>query len=413
MSRVAQLARKAKEAARVVSDLSAKIRNEVLLTASRSLQGNTALLLSENAKDCGKARNSGISGALLDRLTLTEKRIQDMADSLVTVASLPDPLGESEGWIRPNGLEIRKTRVPLGVIAIIYEARPNVTVEASSLAFKAGNAVLLRGSSSARNSNRALVAILQEALKEHGMPPSAIQLVEDADRKGIADLLKLRDFIDVVIPRGGADLIRTVVRESSIPVIETGVGNCHIYADQEASIEKAIPIILNAKTQRPGVCNAAETLLIHEKIAEPLLRRLGPELEKRAVEIRGCDKTRKILPCKAATEEDWATEFLDLILAVRVVPSLEEAVRHIQEYGTGHSEAIITESVTRARQFQKEVDAAAVYVNASTRFTDGGEFGYGGEVGISTQKLHARGPVGLRELTTWKYVITGDGHVRE
>ena len=337
-----------------------------------------------------------------------------MAEGLLDVVALPDPVGVVKEKIkRPNGLYIQKKTVPLGVIGIIYEARPNVTVDASALCFKAGNAVILRGGSGAINSNKALVKVLKKSLERAGFPEKAIQLVDNTDKKSAVSLMKMRHYIDVLIPRGGASLIKTVMENSFIPVIETGVGNCHIFVDETADLEMAKRIVVNAKTSRPAVCNAAETLLIAERVAQNYLPAILSELEALGVEIRGCDKVKKLFPVyKVATEEDWYTEYLDSIIAVKIVEDVNDAIGHINQYGTKHSEAIITKNQQNANEFLREIDAAAVYVNSSTRFTDGFEFGMGAEIGISTQKLHARGPMGLEELTSYKYIITGDGQIR-
>jgi glutamate-5-semialdehyde dehydrogenase len=356
-----------------------------------------------------------LSEALIDRLLLSEKRIAGMSAGLRDVAALADPVGEViEGWKRPNGLEILKVRVPLGVVGMIYESRPNVTVDAAGLCIKAGNAVILRGGSEALQSNVALVRVIAEAAYAAGVPAGAIQLIETIERAAAQQLMRLNQYVDVLIPRGGEGLIRAVVDNATVPVIETGVGNCHVYVDESADLDMAERIVINAKCQRPGVCNACETLLVHEAVAEVFLSRVGPLLAEQGVEIRGCPVTRGILPDAAeATEDDWRAEYLDLILAVRVIAGFDEALTHIARYGTRHSEAIVTRDYDKARRFCDLVDAAAVYVNASTRFTDGGEFGLGAEIGISTQKLHARGPMGLRELTTYKYVIHGTGQIRQ
>ena len=357
----------------------------------------------------------GMKPSLLDRLELSSSRIKAMASGLREVANLPDPVGEViEGSKRPNGLLITKVRVPLGVVAIIYEARPNVTIDSVGLGIKSGNALILRGSSSAIYSNRVLVDKTKETLSQCGFPPQVVNLLECETHEEVQELLALRDYIDVVIPRGGAGLIKSVIENSQIPVIETGVGNCHVYVDRSADREMAEKIVVNAKTQRPSVCNACETLLVDEEIAPQFLPSVVGALKEKGVEIRGCEKTKELVEdVKLATEEDWYAEYLDLILAVKVVGGIEEAINHINKYGSHHSEAIVTQDYTAARKFLEEVDAAAVYVNASTRFTDGGEFGMGAEIGISTQKLHARGPMGLRELTTIKYMVWGTGQIRE
>lgn len=406
--------KRGKEAARQIAVLSTQEKNQVLEAMADNIMDNRNRIIEANAIDIQGGKEKGLSKALLDRLLLTEPRISDMAQGLREVALLPDPVGEiSEMVTRPNGLQIGRMRVPLGVVGIIYEARPNVTVDASGLCLKAGNGVLLRGGSEAFHSNQVLVEILREALRANGLPEDAIQLVKTTERDAVDVMVKMHQYLDVVIPRGGAGLIRRVIENATVPVIETGIGNCHIYVDQAADLEQAINIAINAKCQRPGVCNAMETLLVHGKIAPEVLPKLGAELQERGVELRACPKALPFLPgAKEATEEDFATEYLDLILAVKVVDSYEEAVEHIHRYGSGHSEAIITEDYSKAHDFLKKVDAAAVFVNASTRFTDGNQFGFGAEIGISTQKLHARGPMGLRELTTSKFIILGQGQVR-
>ncbi len=406
--------RAAAMASRRLALASSEQRNQALLAMAAALEARTAEVLAANAADLAAATAAGTAKSMLDRLRLDERRIAEMAKGLREIVALADPLGEMlAGWRRPNGLEIRKVRVPLGVIGIIYEARPNVTVDAAALCLKTANACLLRGGSEAIRSNQALAAILSAAVAETGLPAESIQLVERTDRETAKAMMRLNQYLDVLIPRGGAGLIQTVVREATVPVIETGVGNCHAFVDDSANLEMAVRIIENGKTQRPAVCNALETVLVHEAVALRFLPRMAAILGRQGVELRGCPKTLEILdPCKAATEVDWDTEYLDLILAVKVVTGIDEAIEHIARHGTRHSETIITGNLANARRFQREVDAAAVYVNASTRFTDGGEFGFGAEIGISTQKLHARGPMGLAELTTYKYLIDGDGQVR-
>jgi len=370
-------------------------------------------IINANQRDLENAREKGMKDAMLERLMLNDKRIDGMIKGLLDLIELPDPVGSGSIIKRPNGLTLLKQRVPLGVVGIIYESRPNVTSDAAGLCIKSGNAVILRGGSEAINSNMAIVNALRKGLEEADLPVSCIQLIEDTSRERIQELFKMRDYVDVLIPRGGAGLIKNVVENSQIPVIETGVGNCHLYIDETADLEMAKNILINAKTNRPSVCNAAETLLVHEKIAADFLPGALDELKELGVEIRACERTLNIYPdAKSATEEDWSTEYLDLILAVKIVDSIEEAIAHINRYGTSHSEAIVTKDYERANQFLARVDAACVYVNASTRFTDGGEFGMGAEIGISTQKLHARGPMGLEELTTVKYLIMGSGQIR-
>jgi len=407
-------AEKAKEASRFLSRLSAVDKNKALINMANALVKNSTFILQSNEEDVKAARSKGITGALIDRLLLTTDRIKDMADGLREVAQLSDPVGEIESlWLRPSGIQVGRMRVPLGVIGIIYEARPNVTVDATGLCLKTGNAVILRGGSEAINSNKAITGIIANAAVSSGMPDGTVQLVENTDRAAVSVMIRMNDLIDVIIPRGGHGLIQTVVQNATVPVIETGVGNCHVYVDDESDLEMAADIVINAKCQRPGVCNAMETLLVHGDVAKDLLPPLLGRLRELGVEIRGDERTKSIqdwvIP---VTEEDWVTEYLDLILAVKVVDSMDEAMDHIYKYGTKHSEAIITSSYKKARRFLQEVDAAAVYVNASTRFTDGGQFGFGAEIGISTQKLHARGPMGLKELTTYKYIIYGEGQVR-
>lgn len=412
---VVEKARLAQKAARQLAAASTDVKNAALLAMAEALQQRSDEILRANAQDMEAGRQKGLSQALLDRLLLTEKRIADMAEGLRQVAVLPDPVGEVvKMWTRPNGLQIGQMRVPLGVVGIIYEARPNVTVDAAALCLKTGNAVLLRGGSEAIHSNTAITRIISRAAREVGLPEGAIQLIEMTDREAVNVMLRLNGYLDVLIPRGGAGLIRTVVENASVPVIETGVGNCHVYVDAEADLAMAEEIVINAKTQRPAVCNAMETLLVHREVAADFLPGLAERLTELGVELRGCPETQRLVPgVQAATEEDWETEYLDLILSVRVVASLDDALDHIYRYGTKHSEAIVTSNYFTARRFLQEVDAAAVYVNASTRFTDGFQFGFGAEIGISTQKLHARGPMGLTELTTIKYIVYGEGQIRE
>ncbi len=408
------LGRRAQDAKAVLQSLDMAQKSHALKQAAEALKKEQGKLLSANEKDCARAKENGMAQGLLDRLTLTPQRIESMAEGLIQIAGLPDPVGEvMEQFDRPNGLHIEKVRVPMGVIGIIYEARPNVTADAFGLCFKTGNAVILKGGKDAFYSNQAITEVIQEALSQEGIDRNAILLIENNDRAVTTAFMKLKDYVDVLIPRGGAGLIRSVVENSTIPVIETGTGNCHIYIDEAADPEKAVPIVINAKTQRIGVCNACESLLVHRKIADRILPALGKALLEKEVEIRGDETVRAQIPqAHAVTEEDYGTEYLDLILSVKTVDSLEEAVAHINKYNTGHSDAILTEDKGRAQKFLREVDAACVYVNASTRFTDGFEFGFGAEIGISTQKLHARGPMGLNELTSYKYQITGDGQIR-
>jgi glutamate-5-semialdehyde dehydrogenase len=409
-----QMGARAKEASLKLAGVATRVKDEALQAMARSLEERSEMILEANQDDMDAARKNGLSGVLLDRLLLTPDRVSEMAKGLRALVALPDPVGEVlRMWTRPNGLQIGKMRVPLGVIGIIYEARPNVTVDAAGLCLKAGNAVILRGGSEAFNSNQAIARVISGAATGAGLPPGTIQLVNTTDREAVNIMLTMNEFIDVLIPRGGAGLIRTVVQNATVPVLETGVGNCHTYVEEDADLAMAEKIVVNAKTQRPGVCNAMETLLVHAKVAPVFLPAVAAALRAKGVELRGCPRTLEILPdVVPAVEEDWKTEYLDLVLAVKVVDGLDEAIRHINTYGTKHSEAIITGSYAKARTFLQQVDAAAVYVNASTRFTDGYQFGFGAEIGISTQKMHARGPMGLEELTSIKYIIYGDGQIR-
>ncbi len=406
---------KAKKAALKLAIASTSEKNKALKLIAEKLLEKKDIILSANQVDLEKADQKGITGALRDRLLLNEGRLKEMVNGLLEVIELKDPVGEVvAGWRIPNGLEIKKVRVPLGVVAMIYEARPNVTVDAAGLCLKSGNAVILRGSSIAWNSNLALTGVIREALEHTELPVESVQYLEDPSHEAAQDLMKLVGYVDVLIPRGGESLIRSTIESARVPVIETGVGNCHIYIDASADFEMAKRIVINAKCQRPGVCNAAETLLVHREIASSFLPAIFEDLNERGVEMFGCPKTKEIIPdVQAATEEDWKTEYLDLKIAIKVVDSIDEAINHINTYGTKHSEAIVTDNYSNARRFQEEVDAAAVYVNASTRFTDGGQFGLGAEIGISTQKLHARGPMSLAELTSTKFIIDGSGQIRE
>lgn len=394
--------------------LSAGAKDKALRAVAESFLICKQQILDENEKDIVIAQENGMHPGMLDRLKLTQERIEAMSEGLIQIADLQEPLGEVlEQFERPNGLKITKVRVPLGVIGIIYESRPNVTADAFGLCFKAGNAVILKGGKDAIHSNIAITNIIRKALERSGVTKDAVQLIADVDRQTTNEFMKMKQYVDVLIPRGGAGLIRAVVENSTIPVIETGTGNCHIYIDEDADIMKVAPIVINAKTQRIGVCNACESLVIHEKAARKVLPVLGKALREKKVEMRGDELTRSLLPdCAAATEEDYATEYLDYIISMKTVSSVEEAIAHINRYTTGHSDAIITENEEHARAFLRGVDSACVYVNASTRFTDGFEFGFGAEIGISTQKLHARGPMGLKELTSYKYTIVGNGQIR-
>ncbi len=411
---IREMALRAREAACGLATASTKVKDAALHAMAESLVSRQDEIIEANQRDLSAARENGLSEALIDRLALNPKRIADMAEGLRQVAALPDPVGRvSRGWRLPNGLDIKKVSVPVGVIGIIFESRPNVTVDAAGLCLKSGNAVILRGGKEAIHSNTTLTRVIAEAAEKSGIPAGAMQLVETTDRAAATAMMEASGLIDCLIPRGGAGLIQSVVQNAKVPVIETGVGNCHTYVDASADLQMASDVAFNAKVQRCGVCNAMETLLVHADIAEQLLPSLCQRLADAGVEIRGCERTRSLFPAAVpATEEDWFTEYLAMILAVRVVDSLDEAIRHINHYGSKHSEAIITRDFESARRFENEIDAAAVYVNASTRFTDGFQYGLGAEIGISTQKLHARGPMGLEELTTYKYVVYGDGQIR-
>lgn len=413
MTELQKMGAAAKEAAAVLRTAGEKKRR-ALLEAAQALRAAAPEILAANAVDLAAARESGMRDAMLDRLTLTEARIEAMAQGVEDVAAQRDPVGRVlSGETRPNGLKIEKVTVPMGVIGIIFEARPNVTSDAAALCLMAGSAVILRGGKEAFHSNMAVTSVLQAALERAGLPRTAVQLVQDTSRESSREMMGLVGYLDLLIPRGGAGLIRAVVENARVPVIETGVGNCHVYVDESADIDMAAEIIFNAKTSRPSVCNAIETILVHEKIAERALPAIAARLREKQVELRGDDRTRAILPeAVPASEADWETEYLDYILAVRVVDSLDEAVAHIARYSSGHSECIVTRDLRAAEAFTARVDSAAVYVNASTRFTDGGEMGLGAEIGISTQKLHARGPMGLNEIVSYKYVIRGDGQIR-
>ena len=401
-------------ASREVAKLQITAKNNALLAIAEAIVDNTDSILAANEKDMENGRNAGMKQGLLDRLALTPERIIQMAEGIRQVVTLDDPVGEVIGmWKRPNGLTIGQKRVPIGVIGIIYESRPNVTLDAFGLCFKAGNAVILKGGSDAINSNMAIVKVIQEALEKCNINPLCIQLIESTDRAVTTEFMHMNDYVDVLIPRGGAGLIKAVVNNATIPVIETGTGNCHVFVDATADFDMALDIIENAKTQRIGVCNACESLLIHKAVADEFIPLLAKRLFSHNVEIRGDEKSRIIVPeLNVATEEDYGTEYLDYIVSLKVVDNIDEAIAHINKYNTGHSEAIVTKDYDNSQKFMDEVDAAAVYVNASTRFTDGFEFGFGAEIGISTQKLHARGPMGLKELTTTKYIIYGNGQIR-
>ena len=410
-----QLGMNAKEAENTIRTITTDQKNQVLAAVADHLVESTDKLLDANAADVTNAKQNHMPEGLVDRLMLSPERIEGMAEGLRQLVALEDPIGEVTGMKkRPNGLLIGQKRVPLGVVGIIYEARPNVTADAFGLCFKTGNVVILKGGSDAIHSNEAIVDCIRESLKACGVTENAIQLIADTSRETAAEFMKMNEYVDVLIPRGGKGLIKAVVNQSTIPVIETGTGNCHIYVDESADLDMAVNIILNAKTQRVGVCNACESLLVHANVKEKLLPVLAQKLKEKHVEMRADKEAHELMPGSVdATEEDWGTEYLDYILSIKVVYSVGEAIAHINRYNTGHSEAIITNDYTNAQKFLDEVDAAAVYVNASTRFTDGFEFGYGAEIGISTQKLHARGPMGLLALTTTKYIIYGNGQIRQ
>lgn len=408
-------AKKAKDASIVTANLSIEQKNEILKNSAQSLLDNSDYILSQNELDLKNARQMGIKDSIIDRLSLTKSRIESIATGIIQIAKLDDPIGEVLYMKkRPNGITIGQKRIPIGVIGIIYEARPNVTADAFGLCLKSGNAVILRGGKEAINSNIAIVNAFHTAISKMNLNCDIVQLIEDTNRDTAIEMMKLNRYIDVLIPRGGAGLINSVVQNSTVPVIQTGVGNCHIFVDSSADQRKAIDIVVNAKTQRPGVCNAAESLLIHREIADEFVPKVCNALSNSKVEIRGDEIVQKLYSkCVPASEDDWYTEYLDYIISVKVVDSIDEAIEHIRKYSTGHSESIITENYSNSQRFLNEVDSAAVYVNASTRFTDGGEFGFGAEIGISTQKLHARGPMGIKELTTTKYIIYGDGQIRK
>ena len=414
MSYTEELGKRAKAAEAVISTAGTRMKNEALAAISKALIENQERIIAENAKDIAAAKENGMSEAKQDRLKLDAKRIADMAKGVDELIALGDPIGEViEGFTRPNGLRIVKTRTPLGVIGIIYESRPNVTVDAAALCLKAGNVVILKGGKEAINSNICLGDIMRKAIAGAGLPEDVIQVVDNTSRETTTEIMRLNGYIDVLIPRGSAGLIQAVVKNATVPVIETGAGNCHVYVDASADLDMAVEITDNAKTQRPSVCNAIESLLVHKDCAEKFLPMIAKRFKSHNVKIYGCDRTMAILNgIEKATETEYATEFNDFVIAVKVVDDIDEAIAHIRKYSTRHSECIVTSSLASAEKFQKEVDAAAVYVNASTRFTDGGEFGFGAEIGISTQMLHARGPMGLKELTSYKYQIRGNGQVR-
>lgn len=415
MSYIVELGKKAVAAKGKIATAPTGEKNEILCRIAEILRANEDVILTENEKDIAKARENGITETMVDRLRLTKERIDGIADACEQLVNLEDPVGEIlSGSVRPNGMRITKVRVPLGVVGIIYESRPNVTVDAAALCIKSGNVAILRGGKEAIHSNTVLMKLMQKALIDCGFAAETVQLVEDTARETATEMMRANEYIDVLIPRGGAGLIQAIVKNATVPVIETGTGNCHIYVDESADLEMAVSIANNGKTQRPSVCNALETCLVHSSVATEFLPMLAKEFASHQVEIHGCERTKEILGdgIIPASDEDYATEFLDYIMSVKVVDSVEEAIAHIGRYSTGHSECIVTKNYDNAEKFQKEVDSACVYVNCSTRFTDGGEFGLGAEIGISTQKLHVRGPMGLRELTTQKYLINGTGQIR-
>ena len=414
MTSATEICGRAKEASPLVAALTTETKDAALKAMADALVANAERLQTANALDVDAARSSGTSETLVDRLTLTGSRLEGMAEGLRSVAAQPDPVGTVEdGWVRPNGLEIQKVRVPLGVVAVIYEARPNVTADVAGLCLKSGNACVLRGSSIAVESNKAITEVLVGAAVANGVPQDAIQLIERTDRASAVELMHAKGLVDLLVPRGGKALIESIEENGRVPFIIDGDGNCHVYVDRSADLDRATDIIVNAKTSRPSVCNAAETLLVHEEVVDKWLPGALDALADKGVTIRGDERVKQLFSAaEPASDEDWATEYLDLILAVKVVASLDEAIAHVNRFGTSNADAIVTEDLSAARRFTREVDSGSVFVNASTRFSDGGEFGYGAEIGISTQKLHARGPMGLRELTTLKYVVWGEGHIR-
>jgi len=409
---VSEILQAAKTAAPLIARASTLQKNLVLKELAKLLSESSDAIISANQIDIENGKST-LSPGLIDRLTLTEGRIQALADSLQSIVDLPDPVGESlQGFTLGNGLRLQQVRVPLGVVGCIYEARPNVTIDIAALAIKSGNAAVLRGGSAAENTNRVLVGLIQSALMSAGLPKAAVQTIDQFGREGASELMQARGLVDVLIPRGSANLIQAVVRDSKVPVIETGDGVVHIFVDQSADLDMVVPIVLNSKTQRPSVCNALETLLVHRAVASEVIPVIGKALKEAGVTIHGCSETQKLIDCVAATEEDWSTEYYSLDLSIKVVSDLDAAISHIAKYSTNHTESILTNDMSNAERFLNEVDSAVVMVNASTRFTDGGEFGFGAEVGISTQKLHARGPMGLRELTSSKWLVRGSGQVR-
>ncbi len=414
MSNMTDIGARSKSAQRILAKSGGASIDKALLSIADALEKNAQFILEENAKDIRAAADAGISEAMIDRLTLTQSRISGMADGMRQVAASENPVGKVLwGETRPNGMRIEKVCVPIGVIAVIFEARPNVTADAAAICLKAGNSVILKGGKEAINSNKAVASVMRNALAESGLPEDCIILIDNISREAATELMRLNGYVDLLIPRGGAGLIRSVVENATVPVIETGVGNCHVYVDCDADIDMAASIVANAKASRVSVCNACEGLLVHRDVAEMALIAIGEKLSEKNVEIRGDEAVCEILPYAVkATDDDWATEYLDYKISVKVVENIDEAIAHISQYGTGHSEAIVTDSYAAAEKFKAEVDAAAVYVNASTRFTDGGEFGFGAEIGISTQKLHARGPLGIAHMVSSKYIISGNGQIR-
>ncbi len=409
-----EVLQKVKEASRVTATLKGEVKRKVLKEMADALEKNASVIINENKKDLDFAEKNNLSAALIDRLFLDEKRISSMANALRDIAALKDPVGRViDGWMLDNGLKIEKVKIPIGVIGIIYESRPNVTSDAAGLCFMSGNACILKGGKEAMHSNIAIINILQDVLVNNNLPKEAVSLLPDYSREGVYKLIQEDKYVDLIIPRGGEKLIKFVSENSKVPVVKHDKGLCHIYIHKDANIDEAVKISVNAKVQRPGVCNAVETLLVDNDIKEVILPKIKEEMEKEGVELRGCEETIKIININKATEEDWNTEYLDKILSIKVVSGLNEAIEHIQKYGSGHSDAIITENYSVSEEFLNKVDSACVYVNASTRFTDGGEFGFGAEVGISTNKLHARGPMGIDDLTTYKYKIYGNGQIRK
>ncbi len=414
MSEMINIGARSKSAQKILAKAGGAVIDKALLAVADALEKNAQFILEENSKDIRAAADAGISQAMIDRLTLTHDRILGMSQGLRQVAASENPVGKVLwGETRPNGLKIEKVSVPMGVVAVIFEARPNVTADAAAICLKAGNSVILKGGKEAINSNKAIAAVMRSALADAGLPEDCIILIDNISRQAATELMRLNGYVDLLIPRGGAGLIRSVVENATVPVIETGVGNCHVYVDCDADINMAAEVVANAKASRVSVCNACESLLVHKDIAEIALIAIGEKLKEKNVEIRGDEAVCEILPYAVpATDDDWATEYLDYKISVKIVEDIDEAIAHISQYGTGHSEAIITDSYAAAEKFKSEVDAAAVYVNASTRFTDGGEFGFGAEIGISTQKLHARGPLGVAHIVSSKYIISGNGQIR-